>query len=169
MTKLANRQPQNTRIANSAMAIVGSDGPMGAREDFAQLNDSLRLGVPIAQAFEQLLHKSPSVDLRFMATAMLIQRETGGNLTEILDRLQAVVLERKKMRGKVQALTGQARMGGYVVGGLPFIMAGGMSMLNPEYLMPMFTTELGRYALAGAFVMQVAGFLVMRKIVNIKM
>lgn len=154
---------------NSSLAIVGSEGPMGAREDFAQLNDSLRLGVPITQAFEQLLHRTPSVDLRFMATAMLIQRETGGNLTEILDRLQSVVLERKKMRGKVQALTGQARMGGYVVGGLPFILAGGMSMLNPDYLTPMFRTELGNYALASAFVLQVFGFLVMRKIINIKM
>ncbi len=154
---------------NSSLAIVGSEGPIGARDDFAQLNDSLRLGVPITQAFEQLLHKTPSVDLRFMATAMLIQRETGGNLTEILDRLQAVVLERKKMRGKVQALTGQARMGGYVVGGLPFILAGGMSAINPEYLMPMIKTDLGNYALAAAFVMQVAGFLVMRKIINIKL
>ena len=154
---------------NSSLAIVGSEGPMGARDDFAQLNDSLRLGVPITQAFEQLLHKTPSVDLRFMATAMLIQRETGGNLTEILDRLQSVVLERKKMRGKVQALTGQARMAGYVVAGLPFFLMGGMLMFNPYYFMPMINTDLGNYALAGAFCMQVAGFLVMRKIINIKM
>jgi tight adherence protein B len=154
---------------NSSMAIVGSEGPVGCREDFAQLNDSLRLGVPLIQAFEQMLHRTPSVDLQFMATAMLIQRETGGNLTEILDRLNSVVLERKRMRGHVQALTGQARMGGYVVGALPFFLAAGMFVMNPKYLAPMIYTELGHYLLGGAAFMQFIGALVMKKIINIKM
>jgi len=154
---------------NSALAIVGTEGPVGCREDFSQLNDSMRLGVPIGQAFQQMLHRTPSVDLQFMATAMLIQRETGGNLTEILDRLNSVVLERKRMRGQVKALTGQARMGGYVVGGLPFFLGMGMFAMNPKYLYPMFQYKLGHYLLGGAFLMQVLGFLVMRKIVNIKM
>jgi tight adherence protein B len=151
------------------MAIVGSEGPVGCREDFAQLNDSLRLGVPLMQAFEQMLHRTPSVDLQFMATAMLIQRETGGNLTEILDRLNSVVLERKRMRGHVKALTGQARMGGYVVGALPFFLAAGMFVMNPKYLSPMINTELGHYLLGGAAFMQFVGALVMKKIINIKM
>ncbi|MEK6710490.1 MAG: type II secretion system F family protein, partial [Nitrospinota bacterium] len=154
---------------NSALSIVGSEGPMGCREDFAQMNESLRLGVPIGQAFNQMLHRTPSVDLQFMATAMLIQRETGGNLTEILDRLNSVVMERKRMRGQVKALTGQARMGGYVVGGLPFILGMGMFAMNPKYLMPMFQYSMGHYLLGGALTMQILGFLVMRKIVNIKM
>ncbi|MBI2176898.1 MAG: type II secretion system F family protein [Candidatus Tectomicrobia bacterium] len=154
---------------NSALAIVGAEGPAGCREDFSQLNDSMRLGIPIGLAFQQMLHRTPSVDLQFMATAMLIQRETGGNLTEILDRLNSVVLERKRMRGQVKALTGQARMGGYVVGGLPFFMAMGMFAMNPKYLYPMFQYKLGHYLLGGAFMMQLLGFLVMRKIVNIKM
>ncbi len=154
---------------NSAMAIVGSEGPVGCREDFAQLNDSLRLGVPLIQAFEQMLHRTPSVDLQFMATAMLIQRETGGNLTEILDRLNSVVMERKRMRGHVKALTGQARMGGYVVGALPFFLTAGMFVMNPKYLEPMFGTQLGHYLLGGAVFMQFVGALVMKKIINIKM
>jgi tight adherence protein B len=154
---------------NSAMAIVGSEGPSGCRDDFAQLNDSLRLGVPMSTAFEQLLNRTPSVDLRFMATAMLIQRETGGNLTEILDRLNSVVMERKRMRGQVQALTGQARMGGYVVGALPFFIAGGIFFMNAKHLEPLFKTELGNYVLGGACGLQFVGALVMKKIVNIKM
>lgn len=154
---------------NSAMAIVGSEGPVGCREDFAQLNDSLRLGVPLLQAFEQMLHRTPSVDLQFMATAMLIQRETGGNLTEILDRLNSVVLERKRMRGHVKALTGQARMGGYVVGALPFFLGFGMFFMNPKYLAPMLETTLGNYLLGGALFMQCVGALCMKKIINIKM
>jgi tight adherence protein B len=154
---------------NSSMAIVGSEGPVGCREDFAQLNDSLRLGVPLLQAFEQMLRRSPSVDLQFMATAMLIQRETGGNLTEILDRLNSVVLERKRMRGHVKALTGQARMGGYVVGALPFFLGFGMFFMNPKYLAPMLETTLGNYLLGGALFMQCVGALFMKKIINIKM
>ncbi|OGL59825.1 MAG: hypothetical protein A3J27_14435 [Candidatus Tectomicrobia bacterium RIFCSPLOWO2_12_FULL_69_37] len=154
---------------NSALSIVGTEGPVGCREDFAQMNDSMRLGVPIGQAFQQMLHRTPSVDLQFMATAMLIQRETGGNLTEILDRLNSVVLERKRMRGQVKALTGQARMGGYVVGGLPFFLGMGMFAMNPKYLQPMFQYKMGHYLLGGALMMQLLGFLVMRKIVNIKM
>ena len=154
---------------NSSMAIVGSEGPSGCREDFAQLNDSLRLGVPMSLAFEQLLIRTPSVDLRFMATAMLIQRETGGNLTEILDRLNSVVMERKRMRGHVKALTGQARMGGYVVGALPIFLAGGLYFMNPGYLDPLLNTDPGNKVLAGACLLQLIGALIMRKIVNIKM
>jgi len=154
---------------NSAMAIVGSEGPSGCRDEFAQLNDSLRLGVPMSLAFEQLLKRTPSVDLRFMATAMLIQRETGGNLTEILDRLNSVVVERKNMRGHVKALTGQARMGGYVVGGLPFFLAGGLFVMNPHFLDPLLNTEPGNWVLGGACLMQLMGALVMRKIIDIKM
>ena len=116
-----------------------------------------------------MLHRTPSVDLQFMATAMLIQRETGGNLTEILDRLNSVVMERKRMRGHVKALTGQARMGGYVVGALPFFLTAGMFVMNPKYLAPMFGTELGHYLLGGAVFMQFVGALVMKKIINIKM
>ncbi len=154
---------------NSAMAIVGAEGPIGCREEFSQINDSLRLGVPMGTAFEQLLHRTPSVDLRFMATAMLIQRETGGNLTEILDRLNSVVMERKRMRGHVKALTGQARMGGYVVGGLPFFLAGGLYAMNPNYLEPLLRPGLGRNVLYGAIGLQFIGALVMKKIINIKM
>lgn len=154
---------------NSALSIVGTEGPVGCREDFAQLNDSMRLGVPIGQAFQQMLHRTPSVDLQFMATAMLIQRETGGNLTEILDRLNSVVMERKRMRGHVKALTGQARMSGYMVGALPFLLGMGMFAMNPKYLQPMFQYKMGHYALGGAFMLQLVGFLVMRKIINIKM
>lgn len=154
---------------NSALAIVGSEGPQGCQEDFSQLNDSIRLGVPLDKAFQQLLYRTPSIDLRFMSTAMLIQRETGGNLTEILDRLNSVVLDRKRMRGHVKALTGQARMGGYVVGGLPFFLAAGMAAVNPSYLVPMFKTTMGHYLLGGAILLQLLGILVMRKIINIKM
>ena len=179
MTKLENDLPTALQFIvnalraghamNSALAIVGSEGPAGCRDEFAQLNESLRLGAPLSQAFDQLLHRTPSVDLRFMSTAMLIQRETGGNLTEILDQLNAVVMERKKMRGHVAALTGQARMGGYVVGALPFFLAGGMYVMNPKYLDPLLTKTLGNYVLAGALTMQILGFLVMKKIINIKM
>lgn len=154
---------------NSALAIVGSEGPQGCQDDFSQLNDSVRLGVPLDKAFQQLLHRTPSIDLRFMSTAMLIQRETGGNLTEILDRLNSVVMERKRMRGHVKALTGQARMGGYVVGGLPFFLAGGMAAVNAGYLAPMFKTTMGNYLLGMAIVLQLLGVLVMKKIINIKM
>jgi tight adherence protein B len=73
------------------------------------------------------------------------------------------------MRGHVKALTGQARMGGYVVGALPFFLAAGMFVMNPKYLSPMINTELGNYLLGGAAFMQFIGALVMKKIINIKM
>src|SRR5687767_1215849 len=109
-----------------------------------------------------------NIELRFFATAIVMQWQTCGDLAEILDKIGYIVRERFKIWGQIQALTGEGRLSGIVLLALPpglFIV---MYNLNPDYCMTLFTDPMGHQMLAGAVVMQVLGALVIRKIVNIK-
>jgi tight adherence protein B len=106
--------------------------------------------------------------LRFFATAVVLQRQTGGDLAEILDKIGYIVRERFKIFGQIQALTGEGRLSGIVLLALPPALFVVMWRLNPQYCMSLFTDPMGHQMLAGAVVMQILGALVIRKIVNIK-
>jgi tight adherence protein B len=110
----------------------------------------------------------PNLDLRFFATAVILQRQTGGDLAEILDKIGYLVRERFKIWGQVQALTGEGRLSGVVLLALPPALFAAVYRLNPDYVMPLFTDPMGRQMLAGGIIMQVLGAVVIRKIVNIK-
>ena len=110
----------------------------------------------------------PNLDLRFFATAIVLQRQTGGDLAEILDKIGYIVRERFKIWGQVQALTGEGRLSGIVLLGLPPVLFLAVYRLNPDYIMMLFTDPMGKKMLAGAVIMQVLGALVIRKIINIK-
>ena len=115
-----------------------------------------------------MCERVPNMDLRFFVTSVGIQRQTGGDLAEILDKIGHLVRERFKIWGQVQALTGEGRISGVVLLGLPPALFVAVWRLNPDYLMPLFTDPLGKQMLAGAVFMQVFGALVIRKIVNIE-
>ncbi len=115
-----------------------------------------------------MTERIPNLDLQFFATAVILQRQTGGDLAEILDKIGYLVRERFKIWGQVQALTGEGRLSGIVLLALPPVLFLAVYRLNPEYVMPLFTDPLGRKMLAGAVVMQLLGALVIRKIINIK-
>jgi tight adherence protein B len=101
-------------------------------------------------------------------TAVLIQRQTGGDLAEILDKIGRLIRERFTIWGQIQALTGEGRLSGVVLLSLPPVLFVVMWRLNPNYCMALFTDPMGHQMLAGAIVMQIIGALVIRKIVNIK-
>ena len=110
----------------------------------------------------------PSLDVRFFATAVLIQRETGGNLSEILDNLSYVVRERFKILRQVRVYTAHGRMTGYVLLGLPAALAIALMFINPEHMNLLFTERMGRLMLMGTAVMQTIGYVWIRKIVTIE-
>jgi len=110
----------------------------------------------------------PNLDLQFFVTAIVLQRQTGGDLAEILDKIGHLVRERFQIRGQVQALTGEGRLSGIVLLALPPVLAIVVYRLNPSYMMMLFDDPLGQKMLAVAAVLQVVGALVIRKIVNIK-
>ena len=120
------------------------------------------------QAFDSLATRVPNLDLRFFATAVILQRQTGGDLAEILDKIGHLIRERFKIWGQVQALTGEGRLSGIVLLALPPALFVVMLRLNYDYVMLLFQDPMGKKMLIFAIVMQLVGAIVIKKIVNIK-
>jgi tight adherence protein B len=137
-------------------------------EEFSRVFEEQNLGIPLEEALEGMTERVPNLDLRFFATAVIIQRQSGGDLAEILDKIGHLVRERFKIWGQVQALTGEGRLSGVVLLGLPPVLFIVMWRLNPGYVMMLFEDPMGKQMLAAALVLQAIGALVIRKIVNIR-
>lgn len=140
--------------------------PIGA--EFERVFEEQNLGVPLEEALQGICDRVPNLDLKFFVTAVVLQRQTGGDLAEILDKIGYLIRERFRIWGQVQALTGEGRLSGIVLLGLPPLLFLAVYYLNPGYVMVLFTDPMGKQMLAGAVVMQVIGAWVIRKIVNIK-
>ncbi|MEN6495709.1 MAG: type II secretion system F family protein, partial [Thermoguttaceae bacterium] len=126
------------------------------------------LGVSLDDSLEALTERVPNLDLKFFATAVILQRQTGGDLAEILDKIGALIRERFQIWGQIQALTGEGRLSGIVLMALPVALFVAMYYLNREYVMVLFTDPMGKKMLAVAVFLQILGALMIRKIVNIK-
>lgn len=140
--------------------------PLGP--EFRRVFEEQNLGITLDDALDGLTERVPNLDLKFFATAVILQRQTGGDLAEILDKIGYLVRERFKIWGQVQALTGEGRLSGVVLLGLPPALFAAVYRLNPDYVMPLFYDPLGKKMLAGGAIMQLLGAIVIRKIVNIK-
>lgn len=136
--------------------------------EFGRTFEEQNLGIPLEETLESLTNRVPNLDLKFFATAVILQRQTGGDLAEILDKIGALIRDRFRIWGQVQALTGEGRLSGVVLLGLPFVLFLAVYQLNPDYLMVLFSDPMGKKMLAVAIFMQLLGALVIRKIVNIK-
>ncbi len=139
--------------------------PMG--DEFAKVMAEIRLGATIEAALENMALRIGSNDFQLVVAAVLIQRQVGGNLAQILDTIGGTVQNRIRMKREVRTLTAQGRSAGYILAALPFAMAGILSLLQPGYLQPLLENELGRMAVAGALALEVIGFLVIQRIVDI--
>lgn len=140
--------------------------PLGP--EFGRCYDEQNLGLPLEEALTELTERVPNVDLRFFATAVIIQRQTGGDLAEILDKISRLIRERFQIWGQIQALTGEGRLSGIVLMVLPPALFLVMLRINYDYIMKLFEDPLGHKMLAAAIILQVVGGLAIRKIVNIK-
>ena len=152
----------------TAMGMVADEGaePMGP--EFRKTFEEQNYGLPLKDALNNLAVRMPLIDVRFFATAVLIQRETGGNLSEILDNLAYVVRERFKILRQVRVYTAHGRMTGYVLLALPAFLAVALMFINPEHMNLLYTERAGRMMIAATVVMQTVGYLWIRKIVNIE-
>ncbi len=140
--------------------------PLGP--EFGRVFEEQNLGISIEDSLEYMTERVPNVDLRFFATSVILQRQTGGDLAEILDKIGHLIRERFQIWGQVQALTGEGRLSGIILMALPILLFFALYQLNPDYVNVLFTHPMGKKMLIGAIVMQVLGALVIRKIVNIK-
>lgn len=142
------------------------DAPMG-REVQLVVNE-VNLGNTLESALDNMQRRVASPDFELVVTAVLIQRQVGGDLASILDTISETIAERVRMRRETQTLTAQGRLSGWVLVVIPFVLGGFLSVVNPGYLQPLFDTELGRMCMIGAIVSELIGILVIRRIVDIK-
>ncbi|NLF07979.1 MAG: type II secretion system F family protein [Pirellulaceae bacterium] len=148
--------------------MVSTEMPAPISKEFGRVFEEQNLGIPMDESLRDMTDRIPNLDLKFFVTALILQRQTGGDLAEILDKIGELVRDRFRIWGQVQALTGEGRLSGVVLLALPFVLFIAVYQLNPDYLMALFNDPLGTRMLIVAAIMQIVGALVIRKIVNIK-
>jgi len=152
--------------AGFSLVAQEMSNPIGA--EFSRTFEEQNLGKPLEEALTDFTKRVPNLDLKFFATAIILQRQTGGDLAEILDKIGHLIRERFKIWGQVQALTGEGRLSGIVLLALPPALFVVVYRMNPDYLKLLFTDPLGKKMLVGGVVTQLFGALMIRKIVNIR-
>ena len=148
-------------------ALAQSKKQLKEQETASPCNDNRYVEL-LGKALEDMTERVPNLDLRFFATAVIIQRQSGGDLAEILDKIGHLVRERFKIWGQVQALTGEGRLSGIVLLALPPVLFITVYRMNPDYIQLLFTDDLGKKMLIAGIVSQLVGALVIRKIINIR-
>src|SRR5439155_23497474 len=136
--------------------------------EFRALAEEQTLGLPLRDAMLNLVERVPRADIRFLATAILLQKETGGNLAQILDKTAALARERSRLRGQLRIYTAQGRITGWILGIAPFFMFGLLNLVKHDYEMTLFRDSLGLKMVYFGLGMMVIGILAIRKIIDIK-
>ena len=152
----------------AVLEMVGNEiaDPVGI--EFRSLHKEQTLGLPMRDAMMSLVNRVPLDDMRFLATAVLLQKESGGNLAQILDKTAMVIRERARLRGQLRIYTAQGRITGWILGGAPFIMFGLINLLNHDYEKVLFTDPFGLKMVYFGLGLMVIGILAIRKIIDIK-
>jgi tight adherence protein B len=153
---------------STGFQLVGEECPDPVGEEFRRCFEEQKFGLPLKDSLLNLMERIDLVDLRIFVTAVLIQREVGGNLAEILDKIAYTIRERFKILRQVRVYTAQGRLTGYLLAALPIILGMVITAMNREYMKILFEKEIGRVMIAGAAIMQVTGFFIIRKIIRIR-
>ena len=152
----------------TAISMVGKEFPDPIGQEFKTVSDEILFGIPFKEAIGKLADRGRSNDLNFFAVSIMILHETGGNLTELLDGLADTMRERIKLRGKIRTLSSEGRASAWVLGTMPFVLAGILTLINPGYISLFWTTHQGNVLiLIGAGLMS-AGFFLLNRVVQIK-
>jgi tight adherence protein B len=152
----------------AGLHTVSEEMPNPIAKEFGRVYEEQNLGIPLEEAMQSMCDRVPNLDLRFFVTSVAIQRQTGGDMAEILDKIGYVIRERYRILGQVKALTGEGRLSGIVLIALPFSLFGFMLHIKPDYVEKLWTDPLGIKMSVAALVLQVVGALCIKKIVDIK-
>ena len=152
----------------TALKMVGDEMSDPIAAEFRIAFDEVNFGIAMPEALMNLATRVPSTDLRYFVIAVLIQRETGGNLSELLASISAIIRDRLKLLGQVKVLSAEGRLSAWILALLPFGAAFMIQIVNPKFLEVLYTDPTGRKMLAVAGVMMLLGILAMRKIVRIR-
>lgn len=153
---------------STGLEVVAEEANEPVASEFRQVFEEQKFGLPLSESLLSLADRIALLDVRIFVTAVMIQRESGGNLAEILDNLASIIRERFKFRRQLKVHTAHGRMTGFVLAMAPVVAGIGMYTLNPDYMMVLFTEPGGRIMLAVAVTLQIIGFLVIRKLVQIR-
>lgn len=152
----------------SAMQMVGTEGPEPIAQEFRIASDEVNYGVPTPDALLNLASRVPVMDLRFFVIAVGIQRETGGNLAELLDKLGALIRARFKLLGTIRVLSAEGRVSAWILTLLPFVLGGLINVINPKFMSVLWTDPAGSKLVVGGLILMGIGVLWMWRIVKIR-
>lgn len=153
---------------SGALDMVATESSEPIAGEFRITFDEINFGIPAQDALVNLATRVPSTDLRFFVIAVLLQRDTGGNLAEILGNLSALIRARFKLLGTIRVLSAEGRLSAWILSLLPFCVAGVINIVNPKFMNVLFTDPIGPKLIGGALVLMAAGIYWMRRIVKIR-
>jgi tight adherence protein B len=154
---------------SKGLQLVATEAPDPVGSEFRKTFEEHNLGMPIKECLINLTNRVNNPDLKLFVTAVLLQRETGGNLTEILEKISYTIRERFKLMGQIQVFTAQGRLSAWILGMMPICFILLIGSLTPEYLRPLFTERTGHYMLFVGATLQILGFVIIRKIVRLNL
>ena len=152
----------------TGLKVVGEESPDPMATEFRQIFDEQKFGLPLEDSLLGLADRIDLVDVRIFVTAILIQREVGGNLAEILDKISYTIRERFSLHRQIRVYTAQGRLTGYILAALPILLGLAITALNPEYMAILFEEPMGKVLIAAAAGLQFLGFLLIRRIIDIE-
>jgi len=152
----------------TALEMITAEVSEPVAGEFRQLYEEQKYGMPVRDALMNLTDRMPLVDVKFFVTAVMLQRETGGNLAEILDNLSYVIRERFKIQRQVRVYTAQGRLTMALLMGMPPIIVTAMLLLNPGFIRPLFADPIGHFLLVAGITLQTIGYFVIRRIIRIQ-
>jgi len=166
--ELVSRALRAGHAFSVGLKLVGEEASDPIGTEFKRVFDEVSMGVALPQALQNMTDRLDCVDLRFFVTSVLVQRETGGNLAEIIDSLAGLIRMRFELQLRVKALSAEGRFSAGVLLALPIIVAGGLFKMNPDYMMTLFTDPMGQnMVMVGSFLM-ITGAIIMKRMVAIK-
>src|SRR5436305_1161227 len=152
----------------TALELIANDTAEPVASEFRKLFEEQKFGLPVRDALMNLTERVPLVDVKFFVTAVMLQRETGGNLAEILDNLSYVIRERFKILRQVRVHTAQGRLTMVLLMALPPTIVVIMLTMNPGFIRPLFTDPIGHMLIVGGITLQTLGYFVIRRIIRIQ-
>jgi len=153
---------------SSAIGMVGKEFADPIGYEFKKVFDEMGFGIPFKDSLDHLAERVQSYDLNFLVISLKIQHETGGNLTELLDGLAKTMRERIKLRGKIRTLTSEGRASAWILGSMPFLLAGVLGFIAPGYMSVLWTTPKGQTLILICAGLMAVGFFVLNRIIQIK-
>ena len=151
---------------SECLKVIATESPEPVAGLFLEIVESQNLGLTLEVSLERAQEQIKTPELQFFTIVLIIQGQTGGNLADTLANLSGILRDRKKMADKVKSLSSEAKSSAGIIGSLPFLMTGLLYLVNPEYLTPLFTADLGKIMIAGGLVWMSAGIFIMKQMIN---